>query len=192
MARKGQKDTTASVNRVKGGSSQTSAASIPTFTMSKAVNGESSRQSSAPSNLNSSLAAKENAGNTATGKKRIPKARRMKLSVTKIEPWSVAKVSFLLSIAGGIIQVICACILWGIFQAIGLFDQVSSVASASSSFGSSLGGASLFGFTQVISAVTIFSILEVLLIVVIATIFAFLYNAVSMLVGGIHITLGDD
>ena len=42
-----------------------------------------------------------------------PRARRMNLSVTHISAWSVAKVTFLLAIAGGIIQVVAAALVWG-------------------------------------------------------------------------------
>ena len=35
-----------------------------------------------------------------------PRARRMSLSLTRIDAWSAAKVAFMLSIAGGIIQIV--------------------------------------------------------------------------------------
>lgn len=126
----------------------------------------------------------------ASRKPRVPKARRLKLSVTKVDPWSVAKVSFMLSIAFGIIQVVCACILWGLLQGVGAIDQLNNLVSSAGLSGS--GTSSVFGFGQIISIVTIFSIFEVLLTVILSTIGAFLYNVVSMLVGGIHMTLGDD
>ena len=39
---------------------------------------------------------------------------------------------------------------------------------------------------------TIFSIVEMVIITILCTIFALLYNVVSALVGGVHVTLGDD
>ena len=98
-----------------------------------------------------------------------PRARRMSLSLTRIDAWSAAKVAFMLSIAGGIIQIVAVAILWGMLNMVGVFDQVT-----------------------VLSAVTIFSIVEVVLITVLVVIFTLLYNVVSTLVGGIHVTLGDD
>ncbi|MCI1984435.1 MAG: DUF3566 domain-containing protein [Bifidobacteriaceae bacterium] len=122
----------------------------------------------------------------------VPKARRMKLSLTKVDPWSVAKVSFLLSIAFGIIQIIAVSILWWLLSAVGLFDKLNTVISSTGLSSSGVDVNSFLGFGQVISWVTIFAVFEVLLIVILATVSAFLYNVVSSLVGGVHLTLGDD
>lgn len=116
----------------------------------------------------------------------------MQLSLTRLEPWSVAKVTFLLAIAGGIIQVVAATLLWLLLNAIGLFDNLTQVISKT---GLDAGGFDLgqvLSLSTVLSSVTIFSIFEIVLVVVLVTIFAFLYNMVSSLVGGIHVTLGDD
>lgn len=122
---------------------------------------------------------------------RVPRARRMKLSVTKISPWSVAKVTFMLSIAMGIIQTICAAILYAIVDAAGVFDKISSLVSQTGLAGN-FNMSSILGMGQVISVVVIFSVFEVVILVFLSVIFAFLYNVVSSLVGGIHVTLGDD
>jgi hypothetical protein len=116
----------------------------------------------------------------------------MKLSLTKMDPWSVAKVSFLLSIAFGIIQIVAVAILWGLLSAVGLFDKVNTVISQTGLSGNGMDVTSFLGFGQVVSWVTIFAVFEVILIVILATIGAFLYNVVSSLVGGVHVTLGDD
>jgi hypothetical protein len=122
----------------------------------------------------------------------VPKARRMKLSLTKVDPWSVAKVSFLLSIAFGIIQIIAVSILWWLLSAVGLFDKLNTVISSTGLSSSTVDVNSFLGYGQVISWVTIFAVFTVLLIVILATVSAFLYNVVSSLVGGVHLTLGDD
>ena len=125
-------------------------------------------------------------------KLRIPKARRMRLSVTKVDPWSVAKVSFLLSIAWGIIQVVCAAILFGILKAMGVFSSISKLISTAGVSAGSLASGNLFSIGKLLSIVTIFSVFEIILIVILATVGAFLYNVVCMLIGGVHVTLGDD
>lgn len=122
----------------------------------------------------------------------VPKARRMKLSLTKVDPWSVAKVSFLLSIAAGIIQIVAVGIVWWLLSEVGIFDKVNTVISQTGLASGGLDVSSFLGFGQVISWVTIFAVFEVVLVVIIATIGAFLYNVVSALVGGVHVTLGDD
>ena len=125
-------------------------------------------------------------------KSSVPRARRMKLSLTKVDPWSVTKVSFLLSIAGALIQVIAVALIWLLLNSIGLFDNITQIVSTTGLDSGGLDIASFFGIGKVLSAVTIFSIFEIVLITVLATIGAFLYNVVSSLVGGVHLTLGDD
>lgn len=125
-------------------------------------------------------------------RKKKPRARRMNLSVTRVEAWSVAKVAFMLSVAGALIQIVAATLLWSLLKVVGVFDQVDQIVSSAGLDGSGLNLANVFSLPTVLSAVTIFSIAEIILITIIATIFALLYNVVSILVGGVHITLGDD
>ena len=120
-----------------------------------------------------------------------PRARRMSLSLTRIDAWSAAKVAFMLSIAGGIIQIVAVTLLWLLLNVVGVFDQVTQIVSS----GLDAGGfdlANVLSLSTVLSAVTIFSIIEVVLFTVLVVILTLLYNVVSTLVGGIHVTLGDD
>lgn len=124
-------------------------------------------------------------------RRRVPRARRMKLSVTKISPWSVAKVTFMLSIAMGIIQTVCVAILYGIIDAAGVFDKITSLVSQTG-LASNFNMSSILSLGQVLSAVIIFSVFEVVIMVLLSVILTFLYNVASSLVGGVHVTLGDD
>ena len=121
-----------------------------------------------------------------------PRARRMSLSLTRIDAWSAAKVSFMLSIAGGIIQIVAAALLWMMLNVVGVFDQVTQIVSSTGLDAGGFDLANVLSLSTVLSAVTIFSIIEVILITVLVTIVTLLYNVVSTLVGGIHVTLGDD
>ena len=125
----------------------------------------------------------------ASARRAVPRARRMKLSLTHVDPWSVAKVSFLLAIAGAVIQIVAVALVWALLDAMGLFAKITTMMSST---GLNFDLSSVLQFGTVISAVTIFSIFEVVLIMVLATIGAFLYNVVCALVGGVHVTLGDD
>ncbi len=129
---------------------------------------------------------------TNTNRHHTPRARRMNLSLTRFDAWSVAKVSFLLGVAGGIIQIVAAGLVWGLLNAVGVFDQVTQIVSSTGLDASGFNLADVFSLSTVLSAVTIFSIIEVVLITVLITIAALLYNVVSSLVGGVHVTLGDD
>ncbi|MCX8647974.1 DUF3566 domain-containing protein [Bifidobacterium sp. B4107] len=167
----------------KGESRQPSSATPPASAAGRTASGRSARTTA-------SAAAPVKAPSTT--RPHVPRARRMQLSLTRLEPWSVAKVTFLLSIAGAIIQVVAAALLWILLNAMGLFDNLTQVISKT---GLDAGGFDLgqvLSLGTVLSSVTIFSIFEIVIVVALVTIFAFLYNLVSSLVGGIHVTLGDD
>jgi len=120
-----------------------------------------------------------------------PRARRMSLSLTRIDAWSAAKVAFMLSIAGGIIQIVAVTLLW-LLNVVGVFDQVTQIVSSTGLDAGGFDLANVLSLSTVLSAVTIFSIIEVVLFTVLVVILTLLYNVVSTLVGGIHVTLGDD
>ena len=124
-------------------------------------------------------------------KKRVV-ARRMSLSLTRIDAWSAAKVAFMLSIAGGIIQIVAVTLLWLLLNVVGVFDQVTQIVSSTGLDAGGFDLANVLSLSTVLSAVTIFSIIEVVLFTVLVVILTLLYNVVSTLVGGIHVTLGDD
>ena len=119
-------------------------------------------------------------------------ARRMSLSLTRIDAWSAAKVAFMLSIAGGIIQIVAVTLLWLLLNVVGVFDQVTQIVSSTGLDAGGFDLANVLSLSTVLSAVTIFSIIEVVLFTVLVVILTLLYNVVSTLVGGIHVTLGDD
>lgn len=116
----------------------------------------------------------------------------MSLSLTRVDAWSVAKVTFMLSIAVAIIQVVASAIVWVLLDVVGVFSQIMQIVSST---GLDAGGFDLknvLSLTTVVSGVTIFSIVEVVIFTLLATIAALIYNVVSSLVGGVHVTLGDD
>ena len=116
-----------------------------------------------------------------------PRARRMSLSLTRIDAWSAAKVAFMLSI-----QIVAVTLLWLLLNVVGVFDQVTQIVSSTGLDAGGFDLANVLSLSTVLSAVTIFSIIEVVLFTVLVVILTLLYNVVSTLVGGIHVTLGDD
>lgn len=128
----------------------------------------------------------------AEKKKSVPRARRMKLSLTQIDPWSVTKVSFMLLIAVALIQVIAVVFLYYVLQAVGVFDSLTSIVSSAGLNSKGFDIASFISLGRVLSIFTIVSVFEIVVGTVLAAIGAFLYNIVSSLVGGIHVTLGND
>lgn len=132
------------------------------------------------------------ANKTRASLRSTPRARRMNLSLTHVNAWSVAKVTFMLSIAGAIIEVLAAALVWLLLDAVGVFDQLNNIVSSTGLAADSLNLSSVFSLSTVLSVVTILAIVGVVLVTLLATIIALLYNVISALVGGVHITLGDD
>ena len=92
----------------------------------------------------------------------------------------------------GDIQVVASAIVWVLLDVVGVFSQITQIVSST---GLDAGGFDLknvLSLTTVVSGVTIFSIVEVVIFTLLATIAALIYNVVSSLVGGVHVTLGDD
>jgi hypothetical protein len=121
--------------------------------------------------------------------------RRARLRLSRIDPWSVMKVSFLLSIAFGIVTVVSVFMVWSVLGAAGVWSSINSTVADMVSSGNStstfnvqdyLGTSRVLGFTMLVS------VIDVILITAIATLGAFLYNMASSLLGGIEVTLSED
>ena len=126
----------------------------------------------------------------ATGVDSVP--RRVRLTLARVDPWSVTKLSFLLSVAVGIALVVATGVIWSVLDGMGVFTDVNGV------LGDVVGNEIQFnlldyvGFGKVISLATVVAVVDVVLLTALSTILAFLYNVSSALVGGLHVTLSDD
>ena len=120
--------------------------------------------------------------------------RRARLRLTRIDPWSVMKTSFLLSIAFAIVLVVSVFMVWSVLSAAGVWDSINSTVQSvlggetASSFDVEdyIGTSRVLGFTLLVAA------LDVVLLTAIATLGAFLYNMAAALLGGIEVTLAED
>ena len=120
-----------------------------------------------------------------------PQARSRRLRVTQLDPWSVAKMSFLLSLAVAIITVVAVLLLWLVLDAGGVFASldkaiVDIVGESSDSI------TRYFDFGTVLGVCLGLAALDVVLITAIGTLFALLYNLAASFVGGIQVTLSDE
>ena len=121
------------------------------------------------------------------------KVRRARLLVSKVDPWSVLKMAFLLSVALGIVTVVAAIVLWTVLDLTGIFDQVDGLLGTLA--GSEGGGFELkkvASLGQVASFATIIAVINVVLLTALSMLSAVLYNISATLVGGIGVTLTDD
>ena len=115
------------------------------------------------------------AGGSPAG--RPASARRVRLTVSRVDPWSAMKVSFLLSVALGIALVVMTVVLWTVLDAMGVFDQVNGViGEVIQDDGTQFDILDFVGFTRVVSLSIVFGVVDVILFTAISTLAAFLYN----------------
>ncbi|WP_427173045.1 DUF3566 domain-containing protein [Arthrobacter sp. 92] len=121
------------------------------------------------------------------------KVRRARLLVSKVDPWSVLKMAFLLSVALGIVTVVAAIVLWTVLDLTGIFDQVDSLlGTLAGSEGAGFELKKVASLGQVASFATIIAVVNVVLLTALSMLSAVLYNISATLVGGIGVTLTDD
>lgn len=128
------------------------------------------------------------------GGNRRPSPRRVKLTVSRVDPWSVMKMSFLLSVAVGIAGVVMITVLWMILSSMGVFADINRTVEdvLSTNNGSSFDLMDYIGLGRVVSLSIVIGVIDVILMTAISTLGAFLYNVCSSLVGGLQLTLTDD
>ncbi|MEU0986214.1 DUF3566 domain-containing protein [Streptomyces sp. NPDC005953] len=129
-----------------------------------------------------------------TGARTTPRTRKARLRVAKADPWSVMKVSFLLSIALGICTVIAAAVLWMVMDAMGVFSTVGGTISEATGSTDSNGFdlQSFLSLPRVLIFTSIIAVIDVVLATALATLGAFIYNLSAGFVGGVELTLAED
>ncbi|MFI2361480.1 DUF3566 domain-containing protein [Promicromonospora sp. NPDC019610] len=118
--------------------------------------------------------------------------RRVRLAISRVDPWSVMKLAFLLAVAVAIMTVVATAVFWSVLNSLGVFTTVQSFVEDAVGPQSNVNLTQFVEFPRVISLATLISICNIVLLTAIATIMAFLYNITAALVGGVHMTLTDD
>jgi hypothetical protein len=154
---------------------------------------DSSRHAAAASTPPPAAAAQAASSGSARTASARPGPRRVRLTVSRVDPWSAMKISFLLSVALGIAGVVMVFVLWTILAGMGVFDQINGVVGQVVQDGDQRFDIMDFvGLGRVLSLSIVIAVIDVILVTAIATLAAFLYNVSSALVGGVQLTLTDD
>ena len=134
-------------------------------------------------------------GRVRTAGGTVRPARKARLRVARLDPWSVMKVSLMFSIAVGIIIFVAVALLWSVIEASGALQTLQDTLNAliGNPDGSGTVQVSAFidrwrvlGFTAIVSGI------NVILLTALATLGAFLYNLSSSVLGGLEVTLAED
>ena len=117
--------------------------------------------------------------------------RRVDLSVARVDPWSVTKVGFLLSVALGIALVFATLVLWLMLDSMHVFGDIEEFLRNLSAerFVTLM---EYLHLSKVLSYATIAAVANVIMITAMSTLGAFLYNIIASLVGGVRVSLMDE
>ncbi|MDN5963076.1 MAG: DUF3566 domain-containing protein [Actinomyces sp.] len=117
--------------------------------------------------------------------------RQVNLAIARVDPWTVMKVGFLLSVALGIATVIATIVVWLMLDGMHVFASIEDFLNqiSASKFVALLDYVKL---PKVVSYATVFAVANVIIMTAISTLGALLYNVIASLVGGVRVTLMDE
>jgi len=119
-----------------------------------------------------------------------PMTRRARLRLVRVDPWSVMKTAFLLSIAFGIMCVVAVFVIWSVLSAANVFGSINS--SVEQVIETEFAIEDYVGMDRVLPFTILIAVVDVVLLTAIATLGAFLYNLAASLLGGLEVTLAED
>lgn len=117
-----------------------------------------------------------------------PGRRRARLTLKRLDPWSVLKTTFIYALAVFVIIMVAGSSLYGLLDAMGVFRSLKTFLGT---VGASGHVTSYFSFGRVFLYMLIMGVVSVVLLSALGTLGAFLYNICADLAGGIEITLTE-
>ena len=133
-------------------------------------------------------------GPVVATKPRSQAPRKARLRIVRLDPWSVMKMAFALSIALAIVTVIAVAIVWAVLDAAGVWTAINSSVDSlrNARTGSDFDVIEYAGFGRVMGLAMVVSAANIVLLTALATLGAFLYNLAAALLGGFEVTLAED
>lgn len=123
------------------------------------------------------------------------RARRARLVIARVDPWSVMKLSFLLAIGLAVMAMVAVVVLWSTLDSMGVFDAVGRTVESVTRASDTEQGVDInayVGLERVLTVTALIAGVNIVLMTALATLGAFLYNLAASLVGGLHVTLTED
>jgi hypothetical protein len=128
-----------------------------------------------------------------TSRQDVSQARDAQLVVARIEPWSVLKFSFIISLVGFVVLLVAVAALYFLLKDLGVFHSIEKtvglVTSSKGNAGSN--AASWFSAGTILGYTAIAGLIDVVLITALSTFGAVIYNLVTRITGGVEVTLQE-
>lgn len=123
-------------------------------------------------------------------------SRKAHLTVSRVEPWSVMKFSFVVSLVAFIVLFVAITVIYVTLSMLGVFDELTNMINAllegdGAEDELGLNPAAWFSPGRVLGYTGVVGALNIVLITALSTVSAMLYNLVADLVGGVDVTLSE-
>lgn len=122
---------------------------------------------------------------------RVGPPRRASLQLKRLDPWSVLKISLVLSGVLFLIFLVAVGLLYGVLDGMGVWDRLNGTYSDLVSGDGSGGGEPLISAWRVLGYTAFIGAINSVLFAAALTVGAFVYNVCADLVGGIEVTLSE-
>jgi hypothetical protein len=120
---------------------------------------------------------------------RVP--RRTSLQLQRLEPWSVLKLSLVLSVAGFLVWMVAVGVLYGVLAGMGVWDQINGTYSDLTSANNAQVSTELVSGGRVFGVAMVIGLVNIVLMTALATVGSLIYNMAADFVGGIEVTLSE-
>jgi hypothetical protein len=119
--------------------------------------------------------------------------RKAQLILSRVEPWSVMKFSFMISLVGWVVLFVAVAGVYFVLSKLGVFTQIEKTVRLVTSTKTSAGtnAADWFKASRVLGYTMLAGAVNVVLITALSTVGAVVYNLITHLAGGIEVTLKE-
>ncbi|WP_238440029.1 DUF3566 domain-containing protein, partial [Frankia sp. AgB1.8] len=116
--------------------------------------------------------------------------RRARLRLTRVSPLTVTRLAFAFSLCLFLVIMVAVAVLWFVLNSVGVFNSITDAAGTLTS-GESHSVSSWLSFGRAMQISLLVGAINVVLLTLLATLGAMLYNLCADMIGGIEVTLSD-
>ena len=125
----------------------------------------------------------------AADRRTAPTSRRARLALQRIDPWSVFLYALVSSVFLGIALVVAVAVLYAVLGRLGVLDTVNELYLELT--GGDAAATPLFTSGRFVGGAVVLAAVNVVLLTLLATLSALLYNLCASFTGGVEVTLGE-
>lgn len=118
--------------------------------------------------------------------------RQARLRLNRIEPWSVMKTSFVVSLGLAIVVIVAIVLIWLLLTSFGVFDTISKTVNDVAGPSSGFDIMELLSFGRVLGYAVLLAVFEIVMTSILSTLVAAIYNVTTRATRGFEVTLAED